>query len=126
MLRFHIPLIRLLRYLSYLLYFSLFVLCVQYKYGGETSPPGSSDPNYPAADQGNSNLNVDSSKNGAKVPVRYRSIPQKCDNHSYVNPTAADVRSLFYKLNTEKCIRNEDSNNRHFDKLLLVMVLISI
>ncbi|XP_075239802.1 alpha-1,6-mannosyl-glycoprotein 2-beta-N-acetylglucosaminyltransferase-like isoform X2 [Convolutriloba macropyga] len=122
MLRFHIPLIRLLRYLSYLLYFSLFVLCVQYKYGGETSPPGSSDPNYPAADQGNSNLNVDSSKNGAKVPVRYRSIPQKCDNHSYVNPTAADVRSLFYKLNTEKCIRNEDSNNRHFDKLLLVMV----
>merc|ERR1712076_237519 len=125
MLRFHSSLIRLLlRYLSYSLYICLFIVCIQYKFSETDAPTNSKrtagDNKVPDAKHSSrpiTNPKID-------IPNRYSTLSQKCDNYSYLltdsNPD--DVRNVFYKVNTDRCVRNNDAIFPSFDFVFLVMV----
>ena len=119
MVRFHhLSLTRLYRYISYLIYLSIFyILCVKLGYRSTENEI-----------RDLSEIELEE-HNGLVLPIKTQNVSltinlskQNCPNNRISNPSSDDVRSIFYNLNTAKCVRNANGLKFRINFVVLVMV----
>ncbi|XP_063722457.1 alpha-1,6-mannosyl-glycoprotein 2-beta-N-acetylglucosaminyltransferase-like isoform X2 [Symsagittifera roscoffensis] len=119
MVRFHhLSLTRLYRYISYLIYLSIFfILCVKLGYRSTENEI-----------RDLSEIELEE-HNGLVLPIKTQNVSltinlskQNCPNNRISNPSLDDVRSIFYNLNTAKCVRNANGLKFRINFVVLVMV----